>query len=139
MSVVTYRLRQNMDRKSERFVIRSKIWIEDEEGKVVFGLGRLKILEAVNRLGSLKAAAKELKMSYRALWGRVKATEERLGFPLLVRSKGGALGGGSQLMPFAKEFVEQFKQLHKNVVIDSDQLFEKGIDITSTNTKDDLI
>ena len=121
-----------MDKQSERFFIRSKIWIEDEEGKVVFGLGRLKILEAVHRLGSLKAAAEELKMSYRALWGRVKATEERLGFPLLVRSKGGATGGGSQLMPLALEFVEQFRQLHKEVVIDSDQLFKKGIDIKST-------
>ena len=127
-----------MDKKSERFFIRSKIWIEDEEGKVVFGLGRLKILEAVHRLGSLKAAAKELKMSYRALWGRVKATEERLGFPLLVRSKGGATGGGSELMPFAMEFVEQFRQLHKNVVIDSDQLFEKEIDITTSIKDDDL-
>jgi molybdate transport system regulatory protein len=121
-----------MDKKTERFFIRSKIWIEDQDGKVVFGLGRLKILEAVQRLGSLQAAAKELKMSYRALWGRVKATEERLGFPLLLRSKGGAAGGGSELMPFAMEFVEQFRQLHKDVVLDSDQLFEKGIDIEST-------
>ncbi|MDY0222627.1 MAG: LysR family transcriptional regulator [Desulfobacterium sp.] len=125
-----------MDKKSERFSIRSKIWIEDEDGNVVFGLGRLKIFEAVHRLGSLQAAAKELKMSYRALWGRVKATEERLGFPLLVRSKGGTAGGGSELMPLAMEFVEQFRQLHKNVVVDSDQLFEKGIDIASTTDGD---
>jgi len=114
------------EKRTEQLFIRSKIWIEDEGGKVVFGLGRLKILEAIHRLGSLKAAAKELKMSYRALWGRIKATEERLGFPLIVCSKGGASGGGSQLMPFALELVEQFRQLHKNVVVQSDELFEKG-------------
>lgn len=114
------------EKRTEQLFIRSKIWIEDEGGNVVFGLGRLKILEAIHRLGSLKAAAKELKMSYRALWGRIKATEERLGFPLVVCSKGGASGGGSRLMPFALDLVEQFRQLHKNVVIQSDELFEKG-------------
>lgn len=111
--------------KIEPLFIRSKIWIEDQEGKVVFGRGRLKILETVHRLGSLQAAAKELKMSYRALWGRIKATEERLGFPLLVCSKGGTAGGGSQLMPFALTLVEQFRQLHQNVVVQSNILFEK--------------
>ena len=59
--------------------IKSKIWIEDESGKVVFGTGRLRILELVDRYGSIHAAAKELKMSYRAVWGKIKATEERLG------------------------------------------------------------
>jgi molybdate transport system regulatory protein len=115
--------------RENQLFIRSKIWIEDEGGAVVFGLGRLKILEAVHRLGSLQAAAKELKMSYRAVWGRVKATEERLGVPLLVRSKGGASGGGSQLVPFALELVEQFRKLHKNVVVQADILFKDSITI----------
>jgi len=123
---------------AEQLFIRSKIWIEDEGGKVVFGLGRLKILEAVHRLGSLQAAAKELKMSYRALWGRIKATEERLGFPLLVSTKGGVAGGGTQLMPFALELVEQFRVLHKNVVLQSDKLFEKRDGISAMDGSDKL-
>ena len=57
------------------FYIRSKVWMEDEEGNVVFGLGRLRILEAIQRLGSINAAAKELKMGYRAIWGRITASE----------------------------------------------------------------
>ena len=47
--------------------LRSKLWIEDGEGKVVFGLGRYRILDAIERLGSLQAAAKDLRMSYRAV------------------------------------------------------------------------
>jgi molybdate transport system regulatory protein len=43
--------------KDSPFRIRSKIWVEDANGKVVFGLGRYRILEAVQRLGSLQAAA----------------------------------------------------------------------------------
>ena len=117
--------RVGMTEKEKKFFIRSKVWIEDEGGKVVFGLGRLRMLEAIGRHGSIQAAAKELKMSYRALWGRIKATEERLGAPLLVKSVGGAAGGGSQLTPLAHRRVAQFQQLHHCIAADSDGLFER--------------
>ena len=94
--------------KEGPFFIRSKIWFEDDSGEVIFGLGRLKMLEAIERQGSIQAAAKELKMSYRALWGRITATENRMGRQLLTRNIGGASGGGSQLTPFAKKFDGKF-------------------------------
>lgn len=67
-----------MPADSNAFHMRSKMWIENGHGKVVFGLGRYHILDAIQRLGSLNAAAQELKMSYRAVWGRITATEDRL-------------------------------------------------------------
>ncbi len=106
------------------FSIRSKIWIVDPGGQVIFGLGRLRILEAVARQGSIQAAAAELKMSYRAVWGRLKATEARLGRPLLVRNIGGAAGGGSRLTPFAQALVEHFRALQREMNADADHLFE---------------
>jgi molybdate transport system regulatory protein len=109
------------------FYIRSKVWMEDEDGNVVFGLGRLRILEAVQRLGSINAAAKELKMGYRAIWGRITASEERLGKPLLVRNVGGSSGGGSQLTPFAESLMERFRTLHRTVEIESDALYETAL------------
>ncbi len=114
-----------MSEGTKSLFIRSKIWIENDSGKVVFGLGRFKIFEAIQRSGSIQAAAKELKMSYRAVWGRIKATEERIGKQMLIRNVGGASGGGSKLTPFAKMLVEQFQQLHKNILTQSDDLFEK--------------
>ncbi|QTA84155.1 winged helix-turn-helix domain-containing protein [Desulfonema magnum] len=115
-----------MYNNSEKFHIRSKVWIEDDEGNVVFGLGRFKILETIRQSGSIQAAAKELKMSYRAVWGKVRATEERLGEPLLIRNIGGSSGGGSRLTPFAQMLMDQFSQLHKRVNTHSDELFEKN-------------
>ena len=105
--------------------IRTKVWIEDPAGKVVFGLGRMRMLEAIERHGSIQAAAKELKMGYRALWGRLRATEQRLGQPLLVRNIGGAIGGGSALTPFARRLLGEFRQLHSQVLRESDGLFER--------------
>jgi len=113
-----------MSKKNKPFFMRSKIWIEDDSGKVIFGLGRLKILDSIDRHGSIHAAAKDLKMGYRAVWGRLRATEERLGKKLLIKSVGGASGGGSKLTPLAKDLVEQFRILHQKIVKESDELFE---------------
>jgi molybdate transport system regulatory protein len=102
---------------------KSKIWIEDENGRVVFGAGRLRILKAIEEHGSILAAAKALSMSYRAVWGKIKATEERLGQPILRRQTGGSHGGGSQLTPFAETLVDRFKQLEELNRSTADALF----------------
>ena len=100
------------------FHLRSKIWIEDESGAMVFGLGRYRILDAVDRLGSLQAAARELKMSYRAVWCRVHVSEERLGKPLVVRD-----GKGSRLTGFARSLMKQFRRLQAIVETESDEVY----------------
>ena len=104
--------------------IKSKIWIEDESGKVVFGTGRLRILELVDRYGSMHAAAKELKMSYRAVWGKIKATEDRLGQTLVRRKPDGARRGGSELTPFAGTMMEAYRQLQALVEKEADHVFQ---------------
>ena len=107
--------------------IRSKVWFEDGSGEVIFGMGRLKMLEAIDRNGSIQAAAKELKMSYRALWGRITATEKRMGRQLLTRNIGGISGGGSQLTPFAKILLENYRDIHQRITMESDRLFQDEI------------
>lgn len=115
--------------KKARYSVRTKLWIHDADGNVVFGMGRTKMLEAIDQCGSISAAAKELKMSYRAVWARIKATEERLGGePLLIRSKGGASGGGASLTPFAKDLIKQYRSLRKGVLSQSDKLYQKYCD-----------
>jgi molybdate transport system regulatory protein len=109
-----------------KLAVKSKTWIEDESGKVVFGAGRLRILELVARCGSIHAAAKELRMSYRAVWGKIKATEDRLGQPLVRRKSDGTRRGGSELTPFAGNMMERFRQLQDLVEREADDLFENA-------------
>ena len=113
-----------MKKEPRQLAVKSKIWIEDEKGDVVFGSGRLRILSAVEKHGSILAAAKELRMSYRAVWGKIKATEERLGQPLLNKRAGGARGGGSELTPLGKALVERFRQLQTLTETAADDLFK---------------
>ncbi len=103
--------------------VKSKVWIENENGQVVFGAGRLHILQAVSQHGSIHAAAQELHMSYRAVWGKIRATEKRLGLDLLDRKTGGPRGGGSKLTPFATEIIERFEKLRALTRASSDELF----------------
>jgi molybdate transport system regulatory protein len=105
--------------------LRTKIWVVDPSGNVLFGMGRVKILEAIDRGGSINAAAKALKMSYRAVWGRIKATEERLGRELVVRTTGGASGGGSSLTPYARELIKEYKAFRSEVIEDADTRFAR--------------
>lgn len=111
--------------KRYQFFTRSKIWLEDAHGNVVFGLGRYRILKLIKEFGSLNAAAKELKMGYRAIWARIHATEERLGQRLLVKKAGGPSGGGSQLTPLAEDLLERFDKIRASIERKTDLLFEE--------------
>jgi len=103
--------------------IHIKIWIEDETGDTLFGAGQLKILEAIEKKGSISAAAKSLGMGYRSMWGKLKKIEQRIGKPLVISKKGGASGGKSFLTPDARVMLEQFKQLQQQIITISEKIY----------------
>jgi molybdate transport system regulatory protein len=107
-----------MIKEKNKFAIRLKIWIEDDEGNVIFGAGRYRILEAIERLHSIQAAATELKMSYRAVWGKIKASEKRTGTPLLAKE-----GRGSKLTPFARKLMSRYRKVQAHIHLESDKDF----------------
>ncbi len=80
-----------------------------EKGVHVYGDGRQALLERIERMGSIRAAAGEMGMSYRAAWGKIKATEEGLGFKLLERRIGGARGGGAVLTDEARQLMAAYR------------------------------
>ena len=89
--------------------IHAKLWLETDNGKLLMGEGRLEIFRAIERTGSLSAAARELGMSYRAVWGKVRSVEERLGIKLIDTASGGHKRGGTQLTAEGKRFIERFE------------------------------
>jgi molybdate transport system regulatory protein len=98
--------------------LKHKIWIE-KDGKVLFGRGRDDILTAVRDQRSLNAAAKKLQMSYRAAWGRLKASEERMGMRLVEID---ATEKGMHLTAKAEALIGRFEELEK----DLDKLLAKA-------------
>ena len=91
--------------------IRHKIWLE-RNGKNIFGKGREELLHAIEEHHSLYGAAKKLNMSYRAAWGRLKASEARLGVKLTCSD---GQGKGLHLTPEAKELLEKYDKMEHDV------------------------
>lgn len=86
-------------------VIRIRLWLETPMG-LYFGLGRAQLLKKVDEHGSLKKAAEDLGMSYRAAWGKIKKTEEVLGVQLMEQA--GCKRDGYRLTENGRVYMESF-------------------------------
>lgn len=82
-----------------------KLWISID-GKPVIGPGGAKILKAIDRLGSISKASRELGMSYRFIWGYIRRVEEEFGFKIVSSVRGGESGGGTRLTSMGKIVLE---------------------------------
>ncbi len=81
-----------------------------DDGKILdwegFGL-----LNAVRKTGSLASAASELDMSYRKAWGIIRDVEDKLGFPVVIKQRGGAEGGHTELSEEGNELLNAYNEL----------------------------
>jgi molybdate transport system regulatory protein len=91
-----------------------KIWLDDK-GEQVFGDGIYRLLELVEKYGSINQAAQMEKMSYRQAWGMIKTIEKRLNLRLLERRIGGESGGGATLTPEGRRLVKEYGEVSAKV------------------------
>ncbi len=90
---------------------RIHIWLEIKDD-MFMGLGRIQLLERIDRHGSLSKAASSMKMSYRAAWGRMKKTEALVGKPLVDKS---GPKKEYRLTKFGHEVVHLFREWQEDV------------------------
>jgi molybdate transport system regulatory protein len=101
--------------------LRSSYWIVDEEGNIIIGRGRAEILKNIERTGSINQAAKVMKMSYKGVWSKIKATEKHLNQSIVHADR----KEGSRLTRQGKELLEKYKQLEKKCMASDDKIFAK--------------
>ena len=78
---------------------------------IVLGPGKVDLLEAVAREGSITAAAKALGMSYRRAWLLIDTMNRNLRAPVVAAGAGGAQGGGAALTPLGAEVVQRYRRI----------------------------
>jgi molybdate transport system regulatory protein len=100
--------------------VKSKIWLENDEGRLIIGTGRVRILEAIERLGSMNKAAAEVKQPFRAVWGKIRATEQRCGFKLVQTTS-----GGSSLTQHGRELLDAYRALLEKCRVYADDEFRR--------------
>src|ERR1700692_3429775 len=96
--------------KPAALAIHGGLWL-DRKGKKCAGASRIALLESIDRMGSITAAAKDVGLSYKAAWDAVDAMHNVADKPLLIRATGGQHGGGSYLTEHGHRLVRLYRLL----------------------------
>lgn len=97
-----------VNRKTWR--IRSKLWLE-VSGHPVIGEGRMEMLQAIHRHGSIIQASRETGISYRKIRGAIRDMEDTLERQMVHTYRGGKEQGGAVLTADAFELMESYTKL----------------------------
>lgn len=84
------------------------------EGAEPFGPGKVRLLELIEKEGSIRAAATAMNMSYRHAWLLLQAVEDTFGAPVIATATGGARGGGARLTELGKKLVQRYRAIETN-------------------------
>lgn len=97
----------------EQISAKHKLWLE--KNGAIFGDGLYNLLSSIAGLGSISQAARGMGMSYRAAWGKIRATEKKWGIQLVVARVGGEAGGWARLTPEAEELLKTYRRMQQEV------------------------
>ena len=101
--------------------LRSSHWIVDEEGNIIIGRGRAEILANIEKTGSINQAAKIMKMSYKGVWSKIKATEKHLNRKVVHADR----KEGSRLTSYGRELLDSYRLLEKKCTASDDKIFSR--------------
>ncbi len=91
-------------------IARLQIRVVFDSGLVI-GPGKVDLLEHVRDTGSISAAGRRMKMSYRRAWDLIDAMNQHFATPVVETSKGGAGGGGAKLTAMGEEVIERYRRI----------------------------
>src|SRR5579863_4635406 len=78
---------------------------------IALGPGKVALLEAVRKHGSISAAARSLDMSYRRAWLLIDELNRSLQSPATISEQGGQSGGGCVLTPVGESIVRLYRDV----------------------------
>jgi molybdate transport system regulatory protein len=77
------------------------------------GPGKIALLEAIDREGSISAAGRALGMSYKRAWDLVDALNKLIGTLVVEASPGGYRGGGAVLTDAGRNLVSDYRAIER--------------------------
>jgi molybdate transport system regulatory protein len=75
------------------------------------GPGKIRLLEAIGKTGSISRAGRALGMSYRRAWLLVDDMNRCFRAPVVATQPGGVKGGGAALTPFGVALIENYRAI----------------------------
>ncbi|MCJ8353855.1 winged helix-turn-helix domain-containing protein [Novacetimonas hansenii] len=83
----------------------------DANGKPLLGHGKIRLLEQIEEMGSISAAARAMGMSYRRAWLLVESMNSVFRQPLVAARPGG--GGGAGLSDDGRKVLKLYREIEK--------------------------
>ncbi|MDL0088530.1 winged helix-turn-helix domain-containing protein [Campylobacter gastrosuis] len=103
------------EKKGKKMVIKTKTWIENSDGELLFGKGKTEVLETIAETGSISKAAEILGMNYKKCWNHLQILSKNMGEELVISKTGGGGSAGTTLNPRAYELINAYKQLQRDI------------------------
>jgi molybdate transport system regulatory protein len=80
------------------------------------GPGKISLLEAIEREGSLSVAAQSIGMSYRRAWDLLADLNRSFKEPVVATVVGGTQGGGAQVTEFGNALMKAFRAMERDAL-----------------------
>ena len=95
----------------------------NHEGNIALGPGKIELLQHIVQHGSISAAAKQMRMSYRRAWELVDMMNRCFDRPVVVSVAGGSHGGGARVTEFGQSLMLAYEEiLRKSTQAAADEL-----------------
>ncbi len=86
----------------------------DLTSDIRLGPGKIRLLEAIEREGSISAAGRALKMSYRRAWLLIDALNSYFRQPVVETRLGGTGGGKASVTTLGRTVIRAYRALEKD-------------------------
>jgi molybdate transport system regulatory protein len=113
----------------EGYNIKARVWIE-KDGELYLGWGRVLLLEKLDKLGSIAAAAREMKLTYRNAWLWIDSMNRLAPSPLVEKTIGGEGGGRTILTEEGQKAVKLYRNLQNRLR----KIIEQDAKLSSSTT-----
>ena len=76
------------------------------------GPGKADLLEGIHETGSISAAGRRMRMSYKRAWQLIDELNRLFDAPLVAASTGGSGGGGASLTKRGRDVLARYRRMH---------------------------
>jgi molybdate transport repressor ModE-like protein len=99
------------EKQGIKLYLKTKTWMENQYGDLLFGKGKTEILEAIEAVSSVRKTAEHLAMPYEKVCSHIEILQKNLDDPLVETDE----NENVTLTASAHEYMEKYRQLQREI------------------------
>ena len=125
--------RERIIAQQDQQMLRPTLDISLRNGTSLYDPRLSMLLHLVEQTRSVRDACSLMQISYSAAWNMLNHVEDKLGFPLVVRNRGGASGSGSLLTEKGKALMDAYDRFSAHLEQEAKQLYDRFFETSEWN------